>query len=56
MGKVGNYSARTVGVEWVTVMDVLNLNNTISLYTKNNSEWKRSVSLGYFMLYLYCCL
>jgi len=45
----------TVGHKWVTVMDGVKFElNDISLYTKNNSEGRLFVILGYFILYLYC--
>lgn len=39
-----------LGIEWVT-MDVLNLNLTIptNIIVGNDSEWRQSVSLGYFI-------
>jgi len=39
----------------VTVMNGIKFefNDIITLYTKNDSERRRFVSLGYFILYLY---
>jgi len=43
----------TVGYKWVTVMDDIKFEfiDIISLYTKNDSEWRRFVSQGYVILY-----
>jgi len=43
-----------VGYKWITVMDGVKFefNDTISLYKKNDSERKRSVSLWYYQVYL----
>jgi len=43
-----------VGYKWVTVEWIkFKCNDTITLYTKNDSEQRQSVSLGYFILYVY---
>jgi len=48
--KMGGEVGTTGDVEWVYVMDVSNLNSTIciSLYTKNESDFRRSASLSIF--------
>jgi len=45
----------TVGYKWVTVMGGVKFefNDIISLYTKNDFERRKFVSLGYFILNLY---
>ena len=43
----------TVIYKWVTVMDGIKyeFNDIISLNTKNDFDWRRVLSLGYFIQY-----